>query len=77
MNFFKKLFFELIQNGKMLITYLLMNVPELTDYPMLQSAIQDFFENPSRENLTKLLLQVALAGSAGHRIFKIVKKVLL
>jgi hypothetical protein len=76
MNFFKKLFSELLQNGKLLIGYVLMNIPFLTDYPMILDALEKVLQDPSEQNLTKLMIQIILAGAAGHRILKILAKVL-
>ncbi len=75
-NFIKKLFVELAGNGKMLLGYLLQEIPGLTDYPGLVSAIQEVLANPTRENFIKFLIQALMAGAAGHRAIKIVTKIL-
>lgn len=75
-NFIKKLFFEIAENGKLLLGYLLQEIPGLTDYPGLKTAIEDVLANPTRENFIKFLIQALMAGAAGHRAIKIVTKIL-
>lgn len=75
-KFFKNLYYELLFNGKMLTGYVLMNIPFLTDYPMILDALEKVLQDPSEQNLTKLVIQIILAGAAGHRILKILAKIL-
>lgn len=73
MKFIGGLFNELLKNGKMLIGYILMQVPGITDYPGLVDAIHEFLADPtSQEKIVKLIIQIFLAGAAGHRVAKII-----
>lgn len=71
-NFIKFLLVELSVNGKLLMGYLITQVPSLTQYPGLKTALETFLNNPSKENFIALAFQAFLAGAAGHRILKIV-----
>ena len=75
-DFFKALFNELLLHGKMLVGYLLIANPWLTDYPTLLTALQDFLANPTKENLMNAIAQAVLAVGAGHRIVKILLRIL-
>lgn len=71
-NFLNDVFLELAKNGKLFIGYLIMQVPGLTDYPGLVTAVEEFLNDPTQANaVAKLILQIFLAGSAGHRVAKI------
>lgn len=67
---------ELLANGKLLIGYLLVQAPWLSDYPGLLDALNKLAENPtSRQAQINLALQVFLAGAAWARLLKILAKV--
>lgn len=76
MGFIRKLINEILLNGKMLLGYLMVNIPELNAYPMLKGALEDFFAHPTLMGGLRLLAQVVLAGGAGHRLIKIIKAAL-
>lgn len=75
-KFFRELLAELFVQGKMLVGYLLVANPWLTDYPTLVSALQDFVANPSKETAALAVAQAILALGASHRIVKILVAVL-
>lgn len=75
-QFFRALFKEVLEHGKMLVGYLLIANPWLTDYPTLLTALQDFLANPTQENLMAAIAQAVLAVGASHRIVKILRLVL-
>lgn len=75
MGFLKAFFNELLLHGKMLIGYILIASPWLTDYPTLLSALQDFLAEPTQEKLLKAIAQAILALGAGHRLVKILSSI--
>lgn len=64
---------ELAKNGKMLVSYILLQFPEMNGYPMLVGALNEFVANPSFQNGIRLAVHLLLAGGAGHRLIKILK----
>jgi hypothetical protein len=74
MKFLRKLLVEIAQNGKLLIGYIIQSIPELTNYPGLKTALEEFVANPNSVNGFKLLFQLFLLGAAGHRFVKILFK---
>lgn len=62
--------FSKLDGWKTAIAYLLLNIPVLSDQPMLMSAIQAARENPSKENLTLVLIQAIMALGVADRIRK-------
>jgi hypothetical protein len=56
-----------INGWKSIISYLLLQVPGLSDYPGVVSAIQDAVANPTSQNILNAVLQVALAGALAHK----------
>lgn len=72
----KKLWTEVAYNGKLLVGWAMTQIPGISDYPGLVTAVNEFLANPSAENTTNLLIQAFLAGAAGHRLLKILAKVL-
>lgn len=76
MGFLKKLIHQVLLNGKLLLGYIVVQVPELTNYPGLLDSLNEFFSNPNFSNGFALLFQIFLAGSAGHRLLKVIKTAL-
>lgn len=76
MNFIKRLLAEIAANGKLLIGYIIQEIPELSNYPGLKAALEDFVAAPNTVNGFRLLFQIFLLGAAGHRVVKIILKVL-
>jgi len=58
-------------NGwKSILSYLLLQVPGLSDYPGVVSAIQDALAHPTTQNVINVILQLALAGALSHKAVK-------
>jgi hypothetical protein len=58
-------------NGwKSIISYLLLQVPGLSDYPGVVTAIQEALANPTKQNVINLVLQLALVGALSHKALK-------
>jgi hypothetical protein len=71
MSFLRNLIREVLINGKLLLGYVMLNIPELNLYPMLKGALEEFISHPTTLNGIRLLVQIFLAGGAGHRLLKI------
>ncbi len=67
----KLLMIELAVNGKTLIGYLMLEFPELSNYPGLMHALERFAEDPSYANGFRLSVQIILVVGAGHRGIKV------
>ena len=65
--------FKLINGWKSVLSYLLISVPGITDYPMLVDAINKVLAEPSRQNILNFAVQLLLAGSIFHRVIKNLK----
>lgn len=64
-----------LDGWKSIIAYVLMNLPFVTDNPMLGSAIKDFFKDPSNPNAwANLFVQALLAIGLFHKAIKELKK---
>jgi hypothetical protein len=70
-SIFNRIVVELAKNGKLLVGYILSQIPGLSDYPGLVTAINKYLADPSSQNLVDLGIQLLLAGAAGHRAFKL------
>lgn len=64
---------NIIYNWKTVIAYILMNVPGLTDYPMLKAAIEAVIAVPSWHNILAFAIQLLLATGVIHRIDKLLR----
>lgn len=76
MAFLKKLAVEFSINGKSAVAWLVLQVPELTNYPGLIDALESFIAAPSYITGVQLAWQLFFAGATGHRIVKILAKVI-
>lgn len=65
---------KLLSNWKTVIAYLLMNVPMLTDYPMLKDALDKVLAAPSKQNFINLAIQILLVTGILHRVLKNLNK---
>lgn len=78
---FKAIWQVIAERGKMLIGYLLIANPWLTDYPTLLSSLQDLLNHWSSGNKTELaikaLAQAVMALGAGHRFVKVFQAILM
>ncbi len=71
--FLKNLFLQLKDNGKLLLGYLLTQVPELTNFPGLTTAIETALNDLTLKSFIELAIQILLAGAAGHRVVKVMR----
>lgn len=68
---------KVVYDGKSLIAYILMNVPQLTDYPMLKAALIAMAQDPSNAtNQHNLLVQILLLVAATHRAGKLLQAII-
>lgn len=74
-KFLKNLLTELAANGKSLIAWLI-NESGATGMPGVADALQAFLANPNDNTLGFLVFQLFWAGASGHRVLKILAKVL-
>jgi len=72
----KKITGVVATDGKSLLVWILNEWPGLTDYPGLLEALKKFLENPNKVNLTHVLFQALWALAAGHRLIKVLAKVI-
>lgn len=75
--FIKLLLAQLAKNGKLLIAYLLVQAPWVSDYPGLFDAIRVAMDNPSNQNYINVVIQLIAAVGGGHRLWKILLAVLV
>lgn len=75
-KFFKRLLAELLVNGKSLLAWLMLEIPGISDYPGLVTALNAWLADPSKANLINLAWQALFAGASGHRLIKILANVL-
>ena len=61
---------KLLSNWKMVIAYLLMNIPGLGAYPMLVEALHRVMEAPAPQAILNLAVQILLATGVLHRVLK-------
>lgn len=66
-------FIKVFNGWKTVISYLLLSVPGITDYPMLVDAIQRAISDPSKQNVINFVVQFFLAGSIFHKVLKNMK----
>jgi hypothetical protein len=75
-DFWLRLLAELKDNGKSLVAWVL-NESALTAYPGIVQALQAYVADHSKQNLYNLFFQLLWAVASGHRLLKILNKVLL
>lgn len=61
---------ELLSGWKMVLGYLIANVPFLVDHPLLVEAIQRVSNNPTWSNIVMMIANVMLVVGLGDRIRK-------
>lgn len=64
----------LLNGWKTVIAYLLLQIPNLSDYPGLLSAIQAALAGGNRQVYIELAIQILLAVGVSHRAIKNIKK---
>jgi len=64
----------LLNGWKTIIAYLLLQVPNLTDFPGLVSAIQAALAGGNRQVYIDLAVQILLAVGVSHKAVKNIKK---
>lgn len=74
--FLKLLFAQLAKNGKLLVAYLLVQAPWVSDYPGLFDAIKVALSDPSSQNYINVVLQLIAAVGGAHRLWKILLAVI-
>jgi len=74
--FIKLLLSQLAKNGKLLIAYLLVQAPWVSDYPGLFDAINVALNDPSNQNFINVVIQLIAAVGGAHRLWKILLAVL-
>lgn len=74
--FLKNLLKQIIANGKMLVGFVLLQIPGIEAYPTILAAVHGFVADPSTANALKLVLQAIIVLGAGHRIVKLIKAAL-
>ena len=63
-------FLYLIDGWKTIIGYVLLQLPFLSSYPALKTSITESMSNPSKENITNLLVQLILLTGVIDRVKK-------
>lgn len=64
----------LLNGWKMVIAWVLTQIPQLSDYPGLLTSIQEAIAHPNKQNVVNLAIQLLMAVGAIHRINKNLKK---
>lgn len=76
-SFLKRLSVALAVDGKSLVAWLTLQIPGLVQYPGLVEALQSFAGTPTVASFIAVAWQILFAGAAGHRLVKILSKVLV
>lgn len=63
----------LLNGWKTVIAYLLMQIPDLGNFPGLTTAIQNALAGGSRQVYIELAIQILLAVGVSHRVVKNIK----
>lgn len=66
--------FKFIDNWKMVAAWALMQIPQLTDFPGLMTAIQEALAHGNRQTFINLFVQLLMAVGAAHRVKKNLSK---
>lgn len=66
--------FGFLNGWKMVLAWLLTQVPQISDYPGLLGAIQEAITHGNRQTFTNLAIQILMAVGAIHRVQKNLKK---
>lgn len=74
--FIKLLLAQVAKNGKLLIAYLLVQAPWVSDYPGLFDAINVALNDPSNQNFINVAIQLLAAIGGAHRLWKILLAVI-
>ena len=61
---------KLLNNWKMVLAYLLANVPGLSAYPMLREAAEKVIAEPTPQNIFNLCIQLLFVTGVLHRVMK-------
>lgn len=61
---------ELTNGWKSIIAYILLQIPFLTEHPLLVTAIEKVIQDPSPQNIGELIIQLLLLIGIGHKLFK-------
>lgn len=64
---------NLINGWKTIAAWILLQIPQLTDYPGLLSAIQEAIAHGNRQTFTNLLVQALMVIGVAHRAVKNLK----
>lgn len=66
--------FEFLSGWKTVIAYILMQIPDLGNFPGLMTAIQNALAGGNRQVYIELAIQILLAVGVSHRVVKNIKK---
>lgn len=61
---------KLLDNWKMVLAYLLANLPGISEYPMLRDAVEKVMAEPSAQNIVNLCIQLLFVTGVLHRVMK-------
>lgn len=67
-------FLGLLSGWKTVIAYVLMQIPELGNFPGLVTAIQNAIAGGNRQVYLELAIQILMAVGVSHRVIKNLKK---
>lgn len=60
----------LLNNWKMVLAWVLTQLPDITSYPGLLSAIQELIAHSNRQTIINFLVQALMAIGVAHRVKK-------
>ena len=60
----------LLNNWKMVLAWVLTQLPDITSYPGLLSAIQELIAHSNRQTIINFLVQALMAVGVAHRVKK-------
>lgn len=66
--------FEFLNGWKTILAYILMQIPDLGNFPGLMTAIQNALAGGNRQVYIELAIQILLAVGVSHRVVKNINK---